>query len=78
MKLDFPEIKADFITDPKGKKKFVVLKIEQFQELLETLEDYHDIAQAALAKRETDQFYTIEEVEKRIRGAADVKKHKRS
>lgn len=64
MKLDFPDIKAEFITDDQGKNR-VILDLEQFNELLEALEDYHDIAQAALLKIEEscEETFTLEEIE---------------
>ena len=61
-------IKADFITDAKGRKKQVVLGIAQFKELLETLEDYHDIAQAAVKKHSQSKGDRLEVVRKRLLG----------
>ncbi len=66
MSLTLPEVKASFIVDGQGNKKQVVLDIEQYHELLETLEDYHDIAVAALAVKENEQAVSIEELEKEI------------
>ena len=59
-------IKANFIVDAKGKKKQVVLDIEQFEELLETLEDYYDIAQAAVKKHKVTPGDSLENVKKRL------------
>ncbi|MBM3887166.1 hypothetical protein FJ364_04505 [Candidatus Dependentiae bacterium] len=59
-------IKAQFIVDAKGKKKQVVLDIDQFEELLEVLEDYYDIAQAAIKKHKTAPVDTLENVKKRL------------
>ncbi len=59
-------IKANFIVDAKGKKKQVVLDIEQFEELLETLEDYYDIAQAAVKKHKAASCDSLENVKKRV------------
>lgn len=60
------DIKANFIVDGKGKKKQVVLDIEQFEELLETLEDYYDIAQAAVKKHKAKPVDTLANVKKRL------------
>ena len=63
---EFEGIKADFITDAQGNKKKVILDIEQFRELLETLEDYYDIAQVAIKKQGEDSGDSLEEVKKRL------------
>ena len=42
--MDINQLSLQFITDEKGKKKAVIL---QFEEFLELLEDYEDIAKIA-------------------------------
>lgn len=68
MNLDFPDFKAEFITDNQGRKR-VILDIEQFNELIEALKDYHDIAQVALLKCEKseEETFTLEEVEQALK-----------
>lgn len=73
MKIAFPDIKADFIVDHQGNKKKVILDIEQFEELIETLEDYYDIATAALEKRDT-QTCSLEELKRAILERPDEEK----
>jgi hypothetical protein len=61
-----PNLKAHFITDAKGNKKQVVLELDQFEELLETLEDYYDIVHAAVAKRKNEKTKSLDAVKKRL------------
>ena len=60
------DIKENFIVDAKGKKKQVVLDIKQYETLLETLEDYYDIAQAAIKKHKKEPVDTLENVKKKL------------
>jgi PHD/YefM family antitoxin component YafN of YafNO toxin-antitoxin module len=63
MKLEFPDVQANFIVDSQGQKKFVVLDVQQFKELMETLEDFYAIAQAGLVKSQEEETITLEELE---------------
>lgn len=63
---EFENIKADFITDSEGNKKKVILDIEQFKELLETLEDYYDLAQVAIQKQNLEESDNLEKIKKRL------------
>jgi PHD/YefM family antitoxin component YafN of YafNO toxin-antitoxin module len=40
-----PPIQPEYITDPNGKKKAVILPIEEYEELLEDLEDLAVLAE---------------------------------
>lgn len=55
--MDINRLTLQFITDDKGKKKAVIL---QFEEFLELLEDYDDIAQ--LAERRDERTVPFEQV----------------
>ncbi len=55
--MDINRLTLQFITDEKGKKKAVIL---QFEEFLELLEDYEDIAQ--LAERRDERTIPFEQV----------------
>jgi hypothetical protein len=67
MKHAYPEIKANFIIDEKGKKKSVILDIKQFNDLLETLQDYYEIAHAALEKDpDLENAISLEDLKKQI------------
>ena len=64
----YPDLKAQFIVDAKGNKKQVVLDIDQFEELLETLEDYYDIAQAAILKNKKEKTKSLAVIKKKLLG----------
>ena len=64
----YPDQKAQFIVDAKGNKKQVVLDIDQFEELLETLEDYYDIAQAAILKNKKEKTKSLAVIKKKLLG----------
>ena len=66
MKVSYPEVKANFIVDSEGNKKQVVLEIEQFNELLETLQDYYDIASSVLSEKNLDEALDLEDVKKQV------------
>ena len=66
MKVSYPKIKANFIVDSEGNKKQVVLEIEQFNELLETLQDYYDIASSVLSEKNLDEALDLEDVKKQV------------
>jgi len=51
------ELQAQYITDEKGKKTAVILPIEEFEELLEDLEDL-----AVLLERRDEQTIPFDEV----------------
>ena len=56
------DLKAQYITDEKGKKTAVILPIEEFEELLEDLQDL-----AVLAERRDEPTIPHEEVVARLR-----------
>lgn len=56
------ELQAQYITDEAGKKTAVILPIEEFEELLEDLEDL-----AILAERRDEPTLSFEEVKERLK-----------
>lgn len=56
------ELQAQYITDEKGKKTAVILPIEEFEELLEDLQDL-----AVLAERRDEPTIPHEEVVARLK-----------
>lgn len=56
------ELQAQYITDEKGKKTAVILPIEEFEELLEDLQDL-----AVLAERRDEPAIPHEEVVARLK-----------
>jgi hypothetical protein len=56
------ELQAQYITDEAGKKTAIILPIEEFEELLEDLEDL-----AMLAERRDEETIPFEEVKKRLK-----------
>lgn len=56
------ELQAQYITDESGKKTAVILPIEEFEELLEDLEDL-----AVLAERREEPVLPFEEVIARLK-----------
>ena len=56
------DLQAQYITDKTGKKTAVILPIEEFEELLEDLEDL-----AVLAERREEPTISFEEVIKRLK-----------
>ncbi|MBI5559711.1 MAG: hypothetical protein HY883_00340 [Deltaproteobacteria bacterium] len=56
------KIHAEFLVDEKGRKKAVVLPIEDYEELLE---DIHDLA--VVAERKGEAAVSFEEVKKRLK-----------
>ena len=59
---DATKLEPDFITDESGQKKAVVLSFDQYQELLEDLDDL-----AIIAERRDESTIRHEELEKRLR-----------
>jgi hypothetical protein len=57
MTLTFRDLQAQYITDEKGRKTAVILPIEEFEELLEDLQDL-----AVLAERRDEPTIPHEEV----------------
>ncbi|RKY00550.1 MAG: hypothetical protein DRP54_05280 [Spirochaetes bacterium] len=53
---------TQYIIDDKGRKKAVVLPIEEYEELLE---DIHDLA--IIAERKDEETIGLEEVKKRLK-----------
>ena len=60
--MEIREFQAQYITDEAGKKPAVILPIEEFQELLEDLEDL-----AVLAERREEPTISFDEVIKRLK-----------
>ena len=56
------DLQAKYITDENGKKTAVILPIEEFEELLEDLEDF-----AALAERREEPTISHEEVMEKLK-----------
>ena len=56
------ELQAQYITDEAGKKTAIILPIEEFEELLEDLEDL-----ALLAERRDEPTISFDEVKKRLK-----------
>lgn len=56
------ELQAQYITDEAGKKTAIILPIEEFEELLEDLEDL-----AMLAERRDEPTISFDEVKKRLK-----------
>ena len=56
------ELQAQYITDEAGKKTAIILPIEEFEELLEDLEDM-----ALLAERRDEPTISFDEVKKRLK-----------
>jgi PHD/YefM family antitoxin component YafN of YafNO toxin-antitoxin module len=60
--IEVQNFQAQFITDENGKKTAVILPIEEFEELLEDLEDL-----AVMAERREEPTISFEEVMKRLK-----------
>lgn len=56
------KLQAKYIVDEKGKKTYVVLSVEDYQELLE---DLHDLA--VIAERRDEPTITLEELKRRLK-----------
>jgi len=56
------ELQAQYVTDENGKKTAVILPIEEFEELLEDLDDL-----AVLAERREEPTISFEEVIERLK-----------
>ena len=56
------ELQAQYVTDESGNKTAVILPIEEFEELLEDLEDL-----AMLAERRDEPSLSFEEVKERLK-----------
>jgi hypothetical protein len=59
---DARDLKPDYITDESGQKKAVILSFDQYQELLEDLDDL-----SVIAERRDEPTITHEELEKKLR-----------
>ncbi len=60
--IEIQNFQAQFITDENGKKTAVILPIEEFEELLEDLEDL-----AVMAERREEPTIPFEEVMERLK-----------
>ncbi len=60
--IELRDLQAKFITDENGNKTAVILPIEEFEELLEDLEDL-----AVIAERREESTIPFEEVMERLR-----------
>ncbi|HLA87641.1 MAG TPA: hypothetical protein VJL10_06450 [Anaerolineales bacterium] len=60
--IEIQNFQAQFITDENGKKTAVILPIEEFEELLEDLEDF-----AVMAERREEPTIPFEEVMERLK-----------
>ncbi len=61
-KMEIRELQAQYVTDRNGKKTAVILPIEEFEELLEDLDDL-----AVLAERREEPTIPFEEVIERLK-----------
>ena len=59
-------MKTQFITDDKGKKLAVILPIEDYNEMIENLEELEDIKLYDKAKKDKDEALPIDEAFKLI------------
>lgn len=62
--------KPEFVTDPKGKRKAVLLDIKAYKKLLATLEDLEDTNDLLKAEREAKGFVPYDQFRKTF-----LKKH---
>jgi len=63
MKLSIPQLHPDFIYDQQGNKKGVILKVDEFDALIEGLEDLYDIIRAYKVKQDPSQeSFSLESV----------------
>ena len=60
-------IKPKYVVDEKGKKESVVLSLEDYEDLLEQLEDLEAGLALDNAADEATKFINLDEVEKRLR-----------
>jgi PHD/YefM family antitoxin component YafN of YafNO toxin-antitoxin module len=60
--IEIQNFQAQYVTDESGKKTAVILPIEEFEELLEDLEDL-----ALMAERREEPTISFEEVKKRLK-----------
>ena len=60
--MEIRELQAQYITDQNGKKTAVILPIEEFEELLEDLDDL-----AVLAERREEPTISFDEVIERLK-----------
>ena len=63
-----PKIKAQFVIDAHGKKRQVILSVQDFEKLLEKIEDLQDVAMAETTKKKSKKRYSLDFVEKEIFG----------
>ena len=68
MKFSIPKIKAQFVIDSHGKKRQIIMSVQDFEKLLGKMEDLHDVAAAEATKRKSKKRYSLEFVEKEIFG----------
>lgn len=67
MKLSIPPLHPDFIYDQEGNKKAVILKVEEFDALIEGLEDLYDLIRAYKVKQDPNQEkFSLESVVEEI------------
>jgi PHD/YefM family antitoxin component YafN of YafNO toxin-antitoxin module len=60
--MEIRDLQAQYVTDENGKKTAVILPIEEFEELLEDLEDL-----AVLAERREEPTISFDEVMERLK-----------
>lgn len=67
MKLSIPPLHPEFIYDQEGNKKAVVLKVDEFEALIEGLEDLYDLIRAYKVKQDPNQeTFSLESVVEEI------------
>lgn len=67
--MQLTQITPRFLYDASGNKAEVVLKLADFERLLETIEDLQDVRDFNEAKAEPDEFIDLEELRRRVFGA---------
>ncbi len=63
---DVPKVKVTYVYNDDGEKRGVVFSPSDFEKLVETLEDFHDIKVVEGIERRDDPTYTLEEVMARV------------
>ncbi|CDK30803.1 hypothetical protein [Candidatus Babela massiliensis] len=64
IKFQIPEFKVNFLNDDQGNKKSAIIDIEEYQDLIATIEDLYNIIKASISKDHTKDTYTLEELQK--------------
>lgn len=63
IKFQIPEFKVNFLNDDQGNKKSAIIDIEEYQDLIATIEDLYNIIKVSISKDHTKDTYTLEELQ---------------